>query len=119
MISQDLNVSDGRYAPDEEGGEEAATDPNVEDGGITKLGDVATDPVVEQKHIEDAEVGEGEYERREMCASKGPQKGEGSSSVDGYDGEVEGGVGAEDDQESGNEILHHLGRPLPETQTCK
>ena len=54
-----------------------------------------------------------------MCASKGPEEGEGSSSVDGYDGEVEGGVGAEDDQESGNEVLHHLSRPLPEIQTCK
>ena len=48
---------DGRYIPDEEGGEEASTDPDVEESGVTKLGDVATDPVVQQKHIEDAEDG--------------------------------------------------------------
>ena len=60
-----------------------------------------------------------EHVRRDMCARKGPEEGESSSSIDGYDGEVEGGVGAEDDQESGDEVLHHLGRPLPETQACK
>ena len=52
-----------------------------------------------------------------MCATREiPEEGEGSSGIDGYDGEVEGGVGAEDNQESGNEVLHHLGGPLPEAQ---
>ena len=55
--------------------------------------------------------------RRQMCATREiPEEGEGSSGIDGYDGEVEGGVGAKDDEESGNEVLHHLGGPLPETQ---
>ena len=40
---------------------------------------------------------------------KGPEESEGSSGIDGYDREVEGGVGAEDDEEGGEEVLHHLG----------
>ena len=57
-----------------------------------------------------------ERERRRQATRDAPEEGEGSSGIDGYDGEVEGGVGAEDNQESGNEVLHHLGGPLPETQ---
>ena len=43
--------------PDEEGGEKASGDPDVEEGGVAKLGHVLTDPVVQQKHIEDTEDG--------------------------------------------------------------
>ena len=65
-----LEDSEDYQKPDEEGGEEASADPNVKDCGITKLGDVSTDPVVQQKHIEDAEkeedrcVQQGKYLRR-------------------------------------------------------
>ena len=58
MSSQDLNfLMTDTYVPDEEGCEEASTDPDVEEGGVAELGDVTTDPVVQQKHIEDAEDG--------------------------------------------------------------
>ena len=63
-------LSDGRWQkPDEEGGEEASADPNVEDCGITKLGDVSTDPVVQQKHIEDA--GDGKRKKKTDVCNKG------------------------------------------------
>ena len=35
-------------------------------------------------------------------------KGEGASGIDGHDREVQRGVGGEDDQEGGQEVLQHL-----------
>ena len=59
-----------------------------------------------------------EYKREDThICRRGPEEGEGPSGIDGYDGEVEGGVGAEDGQEGGEKVLHHLGRPLPEKNT--
>ena len=91
MSSQDLNfVMTDTYVPDEEGCEEASTDPDVEEGGVAELGDVATDPVVQHEHVENGEEGEG------------------ASGIDGHDREVQRGVGGEDDQEGGQEVLQHL-----------
>ena len=70
MSVQDLNfLMADMYIPDEEGGEEASADPDVKEGGVTKLGDVATDPVVQQKHIEDA--GDGKRKKKTDVCNKG------------------------------------------------
>ena len=82
--------------PDQEGDEEASADPDVKDRRVAKLGDVATDPVVQHEHVENGEEGEG------------------ASGIDGHDREVQRGVGGEDDQEGGQEVLQHLAWPLPE-----
>ena len=55
---------------DQEGDEEASADPDVKDRRVAKLGDVATDPVVQHEHVENGEEGEG------------------ASGIDGHDREV-------------------------------